>query len=48
MTTKTKNIPMAIASMVAGIACMPVAAFFSATLGVGLAALSVYFIYIAG
>jgi hypothetical protein len=48
MTTKKKNIPLAIASMVAGVAAMPVAGFFSTALGVGLAGLSVYFIYIAG
>lgn len=48
MTTKKKNIPMAIASMVAGVACMPVAAVVSTALGVGLAALSVFFIYAAG
>ena len=48
MTTKKKNIPVAIASMVAGVACLPVAGFISTTLGVGLAALSVYFIYVAG
>lgn len=43
-----KSIPLAIASMVAGIACMPVAGLVSTTLGIGLAGLSVYFIYIAG
>ena len=48
MTTKKKNIPMAIASMVAGVACMPVAGFVSTTMGLALAGLSVYFIYIAG
>ena len=48
MTTKQKNIPMAIASMIAGIACMPVAAAVSTALGVGLAAMSVFLIYAAG
>lgn len=48
MTEKKKSIPLAIASMVAGVACMPVAGFVSTTLGLGLAGLSVYFIYIAG
>ena len=48
MTGKKKSVPMALASMVAGIACMPVAGFVSTTLGLGLAALSVFFIYAAG
>jgi len=48
MTTKKKSIPLAIASMVAGVACMPVAGFLSTSLGLALAGLSVYFIYIAG
>ncbi len=48
MTTKKKSIPMVFASMVAGIACMPVAAVVSTALGVGLAAMSVFFIYAAG
>jgi len=48
MTTKKKNIPMALASMVAGVACMPVAAAVSTALGVSLAVLSVFFIYAAG
>lgn len=48
MATKQKSIPLAIASMVAGVACMPVAGFVSTALGLGLATLSVYFIYIAG
>lgn len=48
MTTKKKSIPLAIASMVTGVACMPVAGFVSTALGLSLAGLSVYFIYIAG
>jgi hypothetical protein len=48
MTTKKKSIPLAIASMVTGVACMPIAGFVSTALGVCLAGLSVYFIYIAG
>jgi len=46
--SKKTNIPMAIASMFAGIACMPVAGFVSITLGIGLAAMSVFLIYAAG
>jgi hypothetical protein len=48
MTTKKKSIPLAIASMVAGAACMPVAGIVNTALGLGLAVLSVYFIYLAG
>ena len=48
MTTKKKSVPLAIASMITGVACMPVAGLVSTTLGLGLAGLSVYFIYIAG
>jgi|GEM_PF-2014058 hypothetical protein len=48
MTTKQKNIPMAIASMIAGVACLPVAAAVSTVLGVGLAAMSVFLIFAAG
>jgi hypothetical protein len=43
-----RSIPLALASMVAGIACMPVAGFVSTTLGVALAAISVALIYVAG
>jgi len=39
---------LALASMVAGIACMPVAGFISTALGVALAAMSVVLIYAAG
>ncbi len=46
--SKKKSIPLAIASMVAGIACMPVAGLVSTALGLGLATLSVYLIYVAG
>ena len=46
--SKKKSIPLAIASMLAGIACMPVAGFISTALGVGLAAMSVFLIYAAG
>jgi hypothetical protein len=48
MTAKKKNIPLVLTSMVAGTACMPVAGFVSTALGIGLAAISVYAIYIAG
>ena len=48
MTEKKKSIPLAFASMVAGVAALPVAGFFSTILGLSLAGLSVYFIYIAG
>jgi hypothetical protein len=48
MTVKKKSIPLAMASMVAGVVSMPVAGFVSTALGLGLAGLSVYFIYIAG
>ena len=48
MTTKKKNIPMVIVSMVTGAACMPVAGFVSTALGIGLAGLSVFLIYAAG
>ena len=48
MTAKKKSIPLVLTSMVAGTAAMPVAGFLSTALGVGLAAISVYFIYIAG
>jgi len=47
MATK-KSVPLALASMVAGIACMPVAGFISTALGVALAAMSVVLIYAAG
>jgi len=43
-----RGVALAISSMIAGIACMPVAAFFSTVAGLGLATLSVYLIYIAG
>lgn len=46
--SNTKGVVLAISSMIAGIACMPVAAFFSTAAGLGLATLSVYLIYIAG
>ena len=48
MATGKKSIPLALASMVAGIACMPVASFISTALGVALAAMSVVLIYAAG
>jgi len=47
MSSKKKSVPMAIASLVAGIAAMPVAGLVSTTLGLGLASLSVYLIYMA-
>jgi len=46
--SKKKSIPLAVASMIAGIAFMPVAGLVSTTLGVGLAAMSVFLIYAAG
>lgn len=46
--SNTKGVVLAISSMVAGIACMPVAAFFSTVAGLGLATLSVFLIYLAG
>jgi hypothetical protein len=48
MSEKKKSIPLLIVSMFAGIACMPVAGLVSTALGVGLATLSVYLVYIAG
>lgn len=45
---KKKSIPLALASMAAGVACMPVAGFISTALGVALAAISVALIYAAG
>jgi len=46
--SKKKSIPLAVASMIAGIACLPVAGLVSTALGVGLAAMSVFLIYAAG
>lgn len=46
--SKKKSIPLALGSMAAGVACMPVAGFISTALGVGLATLSVFLIYLAG
>jgi len=46
--SNTKGVVLAISSMIAGIACMPVAEFFRTVAGLGLATLSVYLIYIAG
>jgi hypothetical protein len=43
-----KSVPLALASMAAGLACMPVAGFINTALGVALAAMSVYLIYAAG
>ena len=48
MTTKKKSVPLALASMVAGAACMPVAGIVNVALGIGLGVMSVYFIYLAG
>ena len=48
MSDTKKSIPLAIASMIAGIAAMPVAGLVSTALGIGLATLSVYLIYVAG
>lgn len=45
--SNTKGVVLAVSSMIAGIASMPVAAFFSTVAGLGLATLSVYLIYIA-
>ena len=47
-TKSTKSIPMAIMSMIAGIAAVPVAGLVSTALGIGLATLSVYLIFVAG
>jgi len=43
-----KSIALALGSMVAGIACMPVAGLISTAAGLGLATLSVVLIYAAG
>ena len=48
MSEKNKNALLALTSMVAGIACMPVAAFFSTIAGLTLASLSIYLVYLAG
>ncbi len=48
MSQKKKGALFAIASMGVGVAAMPVAAFLSTAMGLGLASLSVYFIYLAG
>jgi hypothetical protein len=48
MSNKNKNAFLALSSMVAGVACMPVAVFFSTIAGLALATLSVYLIYLAG
>src|SRR3569833_774675 len=46
--SNTKGVVLAISSMIAGIACMPVAAFFSTVAGLGLATLSVFFFFFVG
>ena len=48
MSEKNKNAFLALASMIAGVACMPVAAFFSTVAGLTLASLSIYLVYLAG
>lgn len=48
MSGGNKNAFLALSSMAAGIACMPVAAFISTAAGLGLATLSVWLIYLAG
>ena len=48
MTAKKKKIPFAIASMIAGAAAMPVAGIINTALGILLAILAVYFVYMAG
>ncbi|KAF0192746.1 MAG: hypothetical protein FD165_516 [Gammaproteobacteria bacterium] len=48
MSDKNKNAFLALTAMVAGVACMPVAAFFSTVAGLTLATMSVYLIYLAG
>ena len=48
MTQKQKSAALALGSMAAGIACMPVAAFVSTVAGMGLATASVYMAYAAG
>jgi hypothetical protein len=47
MSARKNSIPLAIASLIAGVASMPVTGLVSTTLGLGLAGLSVYLIYIA-
>ncbi len=48
MSQKKKGAMFAVASMAIGVAAMPVTAFVSTALGLGLASMSVYFIYLAG
>jgi len=48
MAEKKKSVGLALSSLVAGVACLPVAAFFSTVAGLTLATLSVVFIYLAG
>lgn len=48
MSGKNKNAFLALTAMAAGVACMPVAAFFSTVAGLSLATLSIYLIYLAG